>query len=610
MNDRPAILERLRSPQRAGRGWLAFCPAHDDQTKRSLSVGVGDDGRTLLKCHALTGCTTDSITRAVQMTLADLAPPASARSSRRRVELSTYDYTDAAGTLVFQVVRFEPKDFRCRRPVGDGWAWNLDGTPLVPYRAVELAEAARVFVAEGEKDCDALAALGLVATCNHGGAGKWRGEHSAALVAAAVPEVVALRDNDAAGASHQALVATSCASAHLRVKLLDLPSLPPKGDVSDFIAARRGAGCSDEKIRDELIALADATPLFVAAPGAGAAMTANDGPVLVRLDRVVPRPVSWHWPQRIAHGKVNLVIGEAGAGKSSVLDDVAARTTRGMSWPDGGQAPIGDVLMLTAEDGLADEVRPRIERQGGDPARVQILRAVRVGGAECAFNLQRDLPVLESALASTRAQLVVVSPLSSYIGAADSFKDTAVRAVLDPLAALAERLDVAIVGIMHLTKDQTRSLINRAQGNIAFVAIARLVLAVGKDLEHPGRRLLVSVKNNLGPDAPALAFAIADAGLTWEPTPIIGTAERLLAGDELLTRSDARERDTAAAFLRELLRDGPVASRQVEADARANGLSQRTLWRAKGELGIVADRAQTQDGKRHAWYWRLPQEPV
>ncbi len=261
---KPAILERLRGVQRAGKGWLAFCPAHNDQHKRSLSVGLGEDGRTLLKCHAA-GCAVEQIVAAVNMSLADLAPPTgNGHRPERRREVATYDYCDERGKLLYQVVRYEPKDFRCRRPDGNGGSsWNLDGVRLVPYRLPELAEAPRVFSAEGEQDVDTLVSLGLVATCNHGGAGKWREEHTRALVAAAVSEVVVLRDNDAAGASHQAGVAQSCAAGGLAlVKVLDLPDLPAKGDVSDYVDAQRAAGRTDDEIRAALLALAEEAPVF------------------------------------------------------------------------------------------------------------------------------------------------------------------------------------------------------------------------------------------------------------------------------------------------------------------------------------------------------------
>ena len=256
---RPAILDRLRGVQRAGKGWLAYCPAHDDQHKRSLSVGVGDDERTLVNCHAA-GCQAEQITAAVGMTLADLAPPSDNRHHppARRV-LAIYDYSDERGMLLYQAVRLEPKDFRCRRPDGrGGWAWNLHDVRVVPYRLAELAEAKRVYIVEGEKDADALVAAGLAATTNHGGAGKWREEHTRALVAAAVLEVVVVRDNDSAGEAHAAGVARACLAAGLRVKRVELDGLPAKGDVSDWLAAGHPPA--------ELESLVDASPIFEPGP--------------------------------------------------------------------------------------------------------------------------------------------------------------------------------------------------------------------------------------------------------------------------------------------------------------------------------------------------------
>jgi hypothetical protein len=194
-------------------------------------------------------------------------------------------------------------------------------------------------------------------------------------------------------------------------------------------------------------------------------------------------------------------------------------------------------------------------------------------------------------------------PLSAYLGSRDSYKDAEIRGLLTPLAALAERRRVAIIGIMHLTKAQTRRLLLRAQGSIAFVAQARTVLVVGEDAERPGRRLLASSKNNLGPEAPVLAFRISNAGLVWDAAPVEGTAETLLASDEPASRSERRELEYAATFLRDLLADGPIASKQVMGDAKANGVAQRTLWRAKRELNISAARTKGQTG---TWYWMLP----
>jgi hypothetical protein len=326
--------------------------------------------------------------------------------------------------------------------------------------------------------------------------------------------------------------------------------------------------------------------------------------VLECLGDVAPEPVEWFWPSRIARGKLALVVGEAGVGKTTVSLDVTARMTVGADWPDGGRAPDGPVLLLTSEDGLADTMRPIIDRQGGDACRVYVLKAVRAEGADRPFTLEHDLPVLETAIRKTGARTAIISPLSAYLGNKDSYKDAEIRSILTPLAELAERLRVAVVGIMHLTKAQQARLLNRVQSSVAFVGQARTVLVIGEDANTPGRRLLASVKNNLGALAPALAFRISDAGLAWEPTPVEGTADALLAADEVESRSARRERDLACQFLRDALKDGPVRSKDIHADAKANGVAIRTLWRAKADLGVIADR--TKDDARAAWFWMLP----
>lgn len=166
-----------------------------------------------------------------------LPPDAPAKPAGKR-QAATYRYTDAAGVLLFEVVRFEPKDFRQRRPDGDGWAWNMAGVALVPYRLPELLAAVQagrtVFVVEGEKSADALDRLGLTATCSPGGAGKWRAKYGAHLTGA---RVVILPDNDDPGCAHAAAVAAALRGKASQVQVLELPGLPLKGDVADWIEA-------------------------------------------------------------------------------------------------------------------------------------------------------------------------------------------------------------------------------------------------------------------------------------------------------------------------------------------------------------------------------------
>jgi hypothetical protein len=341
--------------------------------------------------------------------------------------------------------------------------------------------------------------------------------------------------------------------------------------------------------------------------------TAADGPVVVRLDTVTPEAVTWLWPGRIPRGKLTLVVGDPGLGKSTALLDFAARVSIGGRLPDGGGAPAGDVVLLTAEDGLADTVRPRLEAAGGDCTRVHVLTALRRRGQERPVSLvEADLVQLEGVVRDVRPVLVIVDPLSAYLGKVDSNTDAAVRGVLAPLARLAETLGVAVVAVMHLNKSQTQALY-RPGGSIAFVAQARSVLGVVADPDREGRRLLVSLKNNLAEAPRALAFRIAAtpggvASVEWMgqlATP--GNVEALLRTPDAGERSAVEE---AAAFLRETLAEGPRPARTVAADARELGISVAALNRARRRLGVRTVRRGAPGGRRGegGWWWRLPNQ--
>lgn len=212
-----AILDRLANVRTAGKGHEARCPAHDD-ANASLSINVGKDDRALVHCHA--GCTTHAILSAAGLRLSDLFP---ARTNGKARIVATYDYFSAEGELLYQVCRFEPKDFRQRRQVDGKWVWNLTGVDRVLYRLPELlASTGTVYVVEGEKDVEAARKLGLVATCNVGGAGngKWHKSYSAALGGR---DVVIIADNDAAGLAHAHAVAKSLYGVAASVRIVTLP---------------------------------------------------------------------------------------------------------------------------------------------------------------------------------------------------------------------------------------------------------------------------------------------------------------------------------------------------------------------------------------------------
>jgi hypothetical protein len=230
------VLSRLRGVKQTMNGWDALCPAHDD-SRPSLGVAVADDGTVLLRCRS-NGCSAESICQAIGLTMRDLFPSTNANDKPKPRIVATYDYTDEAGILKYQSVRFDPKDFKQRRPAGNGqWTWNLNGTPRLLYHLPEIVNApkqATIWIVEGEKDVETLREHELLATTNSGGAGKWPNNCNEVLHGR---PVVILPDNDDAGRKHGRQVAAALQGIAASVRIVELPGLPEKGDVSDWFAA-------------------------------------------------------------------------------------------------------------------------------------------------------------------------------------------------------------------------------------------------------------------------------------------------------------------------------------------------------------------------------------
>jgi hypothetical protein len=318
--------------------------------------------------------------------------------------------------------------------------------------------------------------------------------------------------------------------------------------------------------------------------------------------------IDWLWRDRLACGTLTLWIGDGGLGKSRASNDLAARVTTGAPWPDAGAAAPGAVVILSAEDSPSYTIRPAIDAAGGDLSRVAILDAVRdEQGTERTFQLATDLTALEQVLDATQAVLVIIHPLSAYFGTRlDSYRDTDVRAVLEPVAKLAERRHLAILGIMHIGKATDRQARHRALGSVAFVNAARLVFAIGSDREDASRRLFVPVKANLCREAPALAFRLEDADgvarVVWEDAPVLNmNADTVLAGRPFV---EDDERHDAEALLRQLLDEEawPVSAAVVAAAGRAHGIHARSLRRVAHRLGITIRKSSFRSG----WLWFRP----
>jgi len=308
-----------------------------------------------------------------------------------------------------------------------------------------------------------------------------------------------------------------------------------------------------------------------------------------RMSDVAPQPIAWLWQPRIALGKLTIIAGDPGLGKSMLTASLAAHVSMGCAWPDRRAGVLGSVVLISGEDDPADTIRPRLDAAGADVERVHYLRAIAdpVGG-ERSFSLS-DVAALKELLARIGdCRLVVIDPISAYLGGTDSHKNAEVRALLSPLAALAAEHGVAIVAVTHLNKGQAAAMY-RMTGSLAFVAAARAAYIVVRDKNDAKRRLMLPLKNNLGDDTAGLAYRIETAQgvpfVAWESEPVTVTAEEALA-PEVDRKDPAPARADAIDFLRSLLADKECSVDVVKVEAKKAGLSWATVRRAKDALGV------------------------
>ena len=339
-----------------------------------------------------------------------------------------------------------------------------------------------------------------------------------------------------------------------------------------------------------------------------------------RAADVAPERIEWLWPGRAAIGKQTLIAGEPGLGKSQILSAMTATITTGGDWPCGeGRAPLGNVIILSAEDGMADTIVPRLMAAGADLERVFVVSAVRTpdGAGRRAFSLQSDLALLGRKAAEIGdVRMIAIDPISAYISPkVDTHVNAAVRGVLEPVGELADRLKLAVVCITHPPKGVGTPAINRFIGSIGFVAAARAAFIVTRDPEDKHRRLLLPVKNNLAPLGKGLGFrleqqlvddpdGIVASSVFWESEHVDVSADQALqATDEAAggTKGGSAQSE-AEEFLRRLLACGPVPAKQVKAEAEGACISWRTIRRAKANLGILSEKA-SMEGE---WDWTFP----
>jgi hypothetical protein len=322
-------------------------------------------------------------------------------------------------------------------------------------------------------------------------------------------------------------------------------------------------------------------------------------------DQVATCPVEWLCPAWVPRGKLVILDGDPDLGKSLIALDLCARQSTGRPFPE-GQPPSApaNTLVLSAEDNPADTIVPRLLRHGADLQRVFVWQR-ESDGEEWPWRFPHHAGLLDDALARTDARLAVIDPIMSFLDASVlTGSDQSVRRALAPLIHLAEKHRCALLMHRHLNKQGGSHALYRGLGSIAFVAASRVALLVGRDPHDPTRCLLAQVRNSLAPPQPALAyqFVVADGAppaVNW-----LGTSP--VTADELLGRrsEEATPRDQALAFLKQFLAAGPRTSRDIWEAAQKEGLSARTLQRAKSALGIHCRRVHVEG--RPVSYWLLP----
>lgn len=346
-------------------------------------------------------------------------------------------------------------------------------------------------------------------------------------------------------------------------------------------------------------------------PGSGNEERPNQA-VLVPLATVKPETLTWLWQDRLPAGKLVTIDGDPSVGKSTLAVDLAAHVSVGKPWPDGAPCEIGDVLILSAEDGLADTIRPRLDAAEGDPARVHALTAVR-----CLFDDGKvgerpptlaDIDVIRDAIESCDARLVIIDVMMAFLpGKVDSHKDQDIRAVLSRLTRVGEQTGCTFVLLRHLTKGGGGTPMYRGGGSIGIIGAARAGFVVARDPEDPDTRVIACVKSNLAREPESLSYRLEEtpgmsvAHVVWTGASALDASSLLRSNDE-----DGDDRKEVDRWLTDLLdsNNGVVNAKDVAKSARDAGWSMDQAKRAKKRLAVESHKA----GMDRGWNWAWPRE--
>jgi 5S rRNA maturation endonuclease (ribonuclease M5) len=498
------ILSRLKKVKQRQGGWIALCPAHADK-QPSLSISEAEDGKVLLHCHA--GCQTEDILSAIGLTISDLFPTGAnaAKPAADKRVVKTYDYTDEQGNLLFQVCRTEPKGFFQRRPDGKGgWINGLgDVTPTL-YHLPPLKKAikagTKVFIAEGEKDVEALERLGLFATTNPMGAGKWRDAYSSELKGA---KCVILPDNDEVGREHAQQVAKSLYGIAESIKILELTSLPVKGDVSDWIMAGG--------TKEELLKLADNAEEYRPQPD-------TSGITLFTAQEIAA--ATFNDPEYIIDGflptGITLLAGKPKVGKSWLALDFATGIAAGKS-VCGIKCAQANTLYLSLED-----TQRRLQRrlmQGSFIVTQNCLMATQWRKLD-----EGGLDDLKQTIIERNIKLVIIDTLQKIRPKGNSKLYESDYAAIGDLKAMLDALNVSAIIVHHTRKTGSDDPIEEVSGTTGLTGAVDTIMVLKR-----GRGEADGTLNITGRDIEDTELALNFEGCRWR---VLGSAAEYAVSKE------------------------------------------------------------------------------
>lgn len=325
------------------------------------------------------------------------------------------------------------------------------------------------------------------------------------------------------------------------------------------------------------------------------------------LSDVEPERVEFIWPGRLAAGKLTLIDGDPGAGKTTLALDIAARITTGEPFEAEGlrRNPAG-VILMSAEDGAGDTLRPRMEAAGADLTKVAIVDKRTEDGAVVNLKIPDDVLALKPIIQGMNARLMVIDPIMAFIGGdLSANNDQDVRAALSPLTALADQEKCAILIIRHMNKSVGASPMYRGGGSIGIIGAARFGFIAARDPNDPvgQRRVLAPQKINIGAEPPAIGYTLESvegtdvARVAWQGVVDINAEKLLQAAKSESERSAIK---SATEWLRDYMSTGEKKSSEIRAAANKDGIKPSHLDEAKDALGIRFVKAHGE------WVWRYP----